>query len=137
MRYSRKILTISAFLAVAVWANAQVMACCWFSEKAASIISRLETVAVSSAEAHSCCPGEKADAAAAPKTDGYPSFGCELTIAPVEITVTSPVAFPQILLATLSFSEIAHEDFYGLHSRTMLSAASDPPRYLSFQRILI
>jgi hypothetical protein len=138
MRYSRKILTLSAFVAVAVWANAQIMACCWYSEKAESMITRLETAAAPSIEVSSCCPGEKADVATSQNTERHSSVGCKQDAPPVEITVASTAAFPQILLATLSFSEIAPEDIPGPHSQSsILSSASGPPRYLTFQRILI
>jgi hypothetical protein len=146
---SRKILAFSAFLAITAWANVQLMSCCWFSEKAASLISRIETMASSTAKGHSCCPREKTEATETQghktplpdcgmDTKGHTSVGCKQDESPIEISTSSSfISFPQLILATLTFVDLG-ENASGIHPPSLtLSASSGPPRYLSLQRILI
>lgn len=139
MNSSGKILALSAFLAVTAWANVQLMSCCWFSEKAASLIDHIETTVASPVENHSCCPGEKSNAASTQNNKSHSSVGCKQDATPAEITASlSPISFQHVLLATLTFSHIGSINASTPRSLDpILSASSSPPRYLSLQRILI
>jgi hypothetical protein len=146
MLRSRRIVAFSAFLAITAWANVQLMSCCWFSEKAASLISRIETVATSTAKDHSCCPRETSEITGnkvslpdcGMETKEPPSVGCKQDAGPVEITASSSaISLPQLVLAVLTFVDLGEGSSHAHSPSLALKASSGPPRYLSLQRILI
>ncbi|MCD6024946.1 MAG: hypothetical protein K0Q91_1862 [Fibrobacteria bacterium] len=148
MIQARPLLGLGAFLALAAWANAQVMACCWFPESAETSASR---ISAPMAEDHACCPGEGAEATPPEKDSSSrqtcggtamqadPALCCAHDLSPAEIPASaSQSSFAALLFVAATGSNPAQgaSPIPG-RVRPTLYASSGPPRYLSLQRILI
>jgi hypothetical protein len=165
MMASRKHLPFAAVLALAAWANAQAMACCWVTDAWESLRSGaseiVETASSGASMApmaadHSCCPGsqntEEAESSSPSTSDetmsgcvraaeGVASRCCESGETAVSSTPSGSAhdgvsgAVGKIILTESRFGVVS-----GPESPPLLVLSSPPdgtPPFLSFQRLLI
>jgi hypothetical protein len=150
---SRTILSVAAFAALAAWANAQAMACCWLPEALASVRAVIEEsvqAPESMAANHSCCPGTKgADSDdSAPSTEPMPGCGmdahgvtslCCDSGESALVSSNSAIA-PDVAMGAVIRTGTLLEAVYATMPPQTFVLSSPPdgsPPFLTFQRLLI
>ena len=139
MKAFRRLSIFSATLAIAAWANVQVMACCWSFSCSHQTVAKIETVEMASG--HACCH-KQADAAAL--VSGLPVGTVALHGMNADCRGQHDAPALQSYAHSLDLVVITSVPFNSENHfipSSSLSATpvrdTGPPRYLALQRFLI
>ena len=138
MKTIRRISAFSAILAVAAWANVQIMACCWSFSDSHKAVANIETSLMT--PDHACCHKHAAEAPAPVLPNGTVALhathsGCGgQHDAPA--LQSNPPSLDLISIANVQFNT---ENHFVSSSAFLATPVRDtgPPRYLALQRFLI